>query len=67
MRESEVAGAMRGTYERLAKMLVFVMSGFSQLDWNIPVASTEVTEANGLLGRKVNHDETIDTSLLAVL
>lgn len=33
----------------------------------MPVAGTEVAEADGLLWGKVHHDESVDTSLLAVL
>lgn len=34
---------------------------------NSPVAAAEVPEAQGLLGRKINHDEAVGTGLSGVL
>lgn len=34
---------------------------------DLPSAGTEVTEANSLLWGQINHDEAVDTGLLAVL
>ena len=35
--------------------------------WNSPIAIANVPESDGLLRRKIHHDKTIDTNILAIL
>lgn len=65
IRVSDVAGAIRGTYERLCIESVLCSGRFGRFD--SPALVAELSEGNSLLGRQVDDDEAIDTRGVAVL
>lgn len=68
IRVSDVAGAIRGTYERLCMESVLFSGQLGRFGrFDSPALVAELSEGNSLLGRQVNDDEAIDTGGMAIL
>jgi hypothetical protein len=66
IRDSEEAGAIRGTYDRLYNVNL-ALGPFDDLIWhNLPALGTEIPETHSLLRWQINDNKAIDSCFFAI-